>query len=166
MKEIEITKVTVNIGVGESGDKLERAKKLLTKLTGKTPVQTLSRERNPTFNITKGKPIGTKVTLRGPEKIEFLKKALDVKDFKLSPRCFDKNGNFAFGVSEYIDLPGIRYDTTIGMYGFDVAVTLERPGYRIAKRRRAKAKIGNKHRITKDEGMEFAKKELGITVEE
>jgi len=165
MRKIRIAKVTLNVGAGESGDKLEKAQKLLAKLTSRTPVQTLSHERNPTFKITKGKPIGTKVTLRGKPAEEMLRKALEVRDNKLSAKGFDRTGSFSFGIGEYIDLPGVRYDPAIGMYGFDVAVTLERPGRRVARRRRAVAKVGRRQRITTQEAIEWARA-FGIEVEE
>ena len=130
MREIKIEKVTVNIGVGTPGDKLENAKTLLENITSKTPVETLARDRNPVFKLRKGLPIGAKVTLRGEDAKSFLEKALTAKKKVLKSQNFDRNGNFAFGVAEYIDFPGARYDPTIGMVGFDVCVTLKRPGKR------------------------------------
>ncbi|MCX8197157.1 MAG: 50S ribosomal protein L5 [Candidatus Micrarchaeota archaeon] len=165
MKEILIDKVTLNIGVGKGGQELENAKILLERLTGAKAVPTKAKVRNPVFRIKKGDPIGTKTTLRGQKAIEFLKKALKAKSFTLSSRCFDKEGNFSFGIAEYIDFPGAKYDPQIGILGFDVCVTLRRKGFRVAKRKRASSKIGKAHRITKQEGIEFAKKMLGVTVQ-
>lgn len=166
MADIKIAKVTVNIGVGESGERIDKAVALLEKLTGQKPVVTKSKHRIPTWGIRKKQPIGTKVTLRKQKAIDFLKMSLEAKDNQLKPKNFDDNGNFAFGVPEYIDLPGVKYDPDIGLFGFDVCVTVERDGYRIAKRKREKKKIPTKHKITKEEAIEWVKQNFGVTVEE
>jgi large subunit ribosomal protein L5 len=165
MKEAMIDKVTLNIGVGKAGQELENAKALLERLSGAKAVPTHAKVRNPVFRIKKGDIIGTKTTLRGAQATDFLKKALKVKDFALPARSFDKEGNFSFGVPEYIEFPGAKYDPKIGMLGFDVCVTLRRRGFRVARRRRAKAKLGRTHRLTKQDGMEFAKAALSLRVE-
>lgn len=163
-RTIRIAKVTVNIGCGESGEKLERAKKLIEKLSGKKVVVTTTHGRT-TFGMAKGRPIGIKVTLRGKAAAEFLGKALASRDSKVPGKCFDKQGNFAFGVREHIDMPGVRYDPDIGIFGMDVCVTLQRPGFRVSRVRIAHA-IGQNHRITPSEAMEWAKSNLGVQVEE
>jgi large subunit ribosomal protein L5 len=164
MREIGIDKVTLNIGVGKSGQPLENAKALLVKLSGGLkPVATAAKVRNPIFKIKKGDLIGAKVTMRGPKALEFLKNALKVTDNKMSGRAFDKNGNFSLGVKEYIEFPGMKYDPKIGMVGFDVCVTLKRKGgSRVAKRRRGRAIIGKSHRITKEESVAFAQQKLNV----
>ncbi len=165
MREAVVDKVTLNIGVGKAGQELENAKTLLERLSGAKAVPTHAKVRNPVFRIKKGDIIGTKATLRGQPAIDFVKKALKVKAFALPIRSFDKEGNFSFGVPEYIEFPGAKYDPQIGMLGFDVCVTLRRRGFRVGKRRRAKCKIGANHRLTKDDGIEFAKKTFAISVE-
>lgn len=164
MRDIHIEKVTANMGVGEGGEKLQNCSALLSRISGKKAVWTVARVRNPVFKIKKGDPIGTKVTLRKKEAEEFLKKALDAVDKKISSRAFDGYGNFSFGVEEYIDFPGVKYDPKVGIVGFDVCVTLMRGGWRVAKRRRGRGMIGSRHRITREEGMEFAKKVLGVEI--
>jgi len=165
MRDIVIDKVTVNIGVGAPGERLEFAKDLLKRLTGRTPIETQAKRREPVFKLRKGLPIGAKVTLRKAAAKEFLDKALAAKRRMLSPRNFDKTGNFAFGVAEYIDFPGAKYDPAIGMFGFDVAVTLIRRGARVANRKILRSRIGAKHRVGKEEAMEFAKSALNAKVE-
>ena len=162
MRDVLIEKVTVNIGMGKSGEALENARTLIKKLTGKTAVTTYAKVRNPTFKIRKGDPIGAKTTLRKKGAEEFLKKALVAIDANIPRRSFDREGNFAFGIKEYIDFPGAKYDPKIGILGFDVCVTLSRKGARIMERKRAKAKIGRKHRITREEGITFAKEKFGV----
>jgi large subunit ribosomal protein L5 len=160
-----IDKVTVNIGVGSPGERLEAAKELLSRLTGQKPIETLAKKRNPVFKLRKGLPIGAKVTLRGKAAKEFLEKALLAKRKILKEKNFDKTGNFSFGITEYIDFPGAKYDPQIGMFGFDVCVTLKRKGKRVAVRKIARSKIGKSHLIKKEEAIEFAKSNLGVKVE-
>ncbi|MCK4634394.1 MAG: 50S ribosomal protein L5 [Candidatus Aenigmarchaeota archaeon] len=162
MREIGIEKVTINICIGESGEKLERAKKLLESLTGKNAVKTKTKKRS-TFGVQKGRPIGVKVTLRKKNAADFLKKIIDSKERKLNIKCFDGNGNFSIGIHEHIDIPGIRYDPKIGIFGMDVCVTLGRPGFRI-KRRKISKSVGKSHRISKEESMDFVKKKFEIEV--
>ena len=165
MRSVVVDKVTLNIGVGKAGQELENAKELLETLSGAKAVPTHAKIRNPVFRIKKGDIICTKATLRGPSAIEFVKKALKVKQFTLPSRSFDKEGNFSFGVPEYIEFPGAKYDPKIGMLGFDVCVTLRRRGFRVHKRRHARSKIGHKHRLTKDDGIGFATGAFGMKVE-
>ncbi len=164
--KIKIAKVTINIGVGESGERLDKAVQLVEKLTGQKPVKTKSKHRIPTWGIRKKQPIGVKVTLRGQKAMDFLKMALEAKDNVLKADNFDDNGNFAFGIHEYIDLPGIKYDPDIGLFGFDVCVTMEKDGYRIAKRKRQKRKLPQRHKLTKDEAIEWVQENLGVKVVE
>jgi large subunit ribosomal protein L5 len=166
MREVAVDKVTLNIGAGEAGQELENAKILLERLSGKKAIETLARIRNPVFHIKKGDPIGAKTILRGPDAIEFVKKALKTKEYKLSSKNFDKLGNFSFGVKEYIEFPGAKYDPKIGIIGFDVCITLKRKGgWRVARRRHAKSKIALSHRLSKEEGINFAQKILGAKVD-
>jgi large subunit ribosomal protein L5 len=165
MQEILIDKVTVNIGVGSPGERLDFAKELIKRLTARTPVETLAKRREPVFKLRKGLPIGAKVTLRNAVAREFLEKALSARRRTLSSHNFDKTGNFAFGVAEYIDFPGAKYDPAMGMFGFDVAVTLARRGRRVAYRKIMPAVIGAKHRITKEQAMDFARSVLNVKVE-
>jgi large subunit ribosomal protein L5 len=161
MREIKIEKVTVNVGCGGDLDKIERAKKLLELLTGQKPVVTISRKRS-TFGIAKGKPVGVKVTLRKKKAEEFLQKVLEAKKYTIKSSQIS-NGTFSIGVAEYIELPGVKYQHEIGTLGFDVCVTLERPGYRVKRVKVKKAKIGKKHIINKEDVIEWLKKR-GVNV--
>jgi large subunit ribosomal protein L5 len=166
MQQIHIGKVTVNIGEGQVGDDVEKAVQLLEKLTGKAPVRTESRDESKTFGLRSGLNIGAMITLRGEEAREFLEKVLPAADNQLKASSFDGNGNFSFGISEYIDVPGVEYDADIGMKGFEVAVTLERPGYRVRRRDFRPSDIGKEHRVTDEEAKEFVEEELGVEVVE
>ena len=165
MREIRLEKITINIGAGEAGPKLEMAKKLLEKLTQGKVVVTKTHKRT-TFGVGKKRPIGVKITLRGEKAIEFLKNALKANENRLSPAQFDENGNFSIGIKEYIDLPGVKYDPEIGIMGMDVCVTLERPGFRIKKRKVKRKRVGKRHRITKEEAIEWVKKQFEVDVSE
>jgi large subunit ribosomal protein L5 len=163
MRNIRIEKVTLNIGCGSETEKVEKAKALLEFLTGKKVVITKSKTRS-TFGVPKDKPIGAMVTLRGEEAAEFLKRALQGVENKIKASQFDNEGNFSFGVKEYIDMPDVKYQHGIGMFGFDVSVTLDRAGHRIKRRRIQKRSIPTRQKITKDEAAEWLKKNFGVDI--
>lgn len=164
MLKPKIEKVIVNISVGKSGEPLEKASKVLKELTGQTPCKRKAKKTIRDFGIRRGEPIACIATLRKDRAKEFLKKVLNVVDNKLSRNCFDKNGNFSFGIKEHIEIPGIKYDPEIGIFGMDICVSLSRPGWRIKNRRKAKAKIGSKHTLTSEEAMAFVKDALGVEI--
>lgn len=163
MKELMIEKVTLNVGVGEAGDKLEKAKILLGRISGEKVVATVSRKRIPTWGLRLGLPIGVKTTLRGTKASELLKRILEAADKKLGKNQFDDEGNLSFGLKEYIHIPGVRYDPSLGIIGLDICVTLKRKGGFRTKRKAYKpSRIGKSHRITKEEAMEFFRKNFDI----
>ncbi|MGC8581080.1 MAG: 50S ribosomal protein L5 [Thermoplasmata archaeon] len=164
MKEIMLEKVVINIGVGEGGEKLEKASTVLKLLTNRTPTYTKAKVTNRDFGIRKGMNIGCKVTLRHKEAEEFLKKAFWVKNNKLASYSIDPEGNFSMGVSDYTLVPGMKYNPEIGVFGFDVCASLMRRGWRIKYRKRAKHPIGKKHRITVEEAKEFIKKQYNVEI--
>lgn len=163
MREILLEKVVINIGVGESGERLQRAEKMLSALVSQKPATTIAKKTIKNFGIRKKEKIGLKVTLRGEKAMEFLKKALKVKEMKLSRRSINA-GNFSFGIAEHIDLPGVEYDPDIGVFGMDVCVVLKRRGYRVAERRIRNSKVGSSHRITKEDTIRWLES-LGVVVE-
>ena len=164
MKEIRIEKITLNIGVGEAGDKLNKALRLLEKITNAKPVQTITMKRIPAWGVRPKLPIGVKLTLRGKKAEEFLIRLFKAVDNKISSKKIDLSGNLSFGIKEYLDIPGVEYDPSIDVIGLEVAVTLERPGYRIKKRKLQKSKIGSKHLITKEETKEFIQNKYNVNV--
>lgn len=164
MRELRIEKVTLNIGAGKDQAKLEKGFALLNSITGIKPVKTITNKRIPEWGIRPGLPIGCKITLRKKKAEELLNRLFEAKDKVIDKKQFDKEGNLSFGIQEYIDIPGVKYDPKIGIIGLEACVTLERPGFRIKRRHIKTAKIPSKHKITKEEAMEFFKKKFNITI--
>ena len=164
MREIRIEKVTLNIGVGEAGEKLNKAKKILEKITNLKALETITMKRIPSWGIRPKLPIGCKVTLRGKKAEEILARLLKAVDNKLDEKKFDNAGNFSFGIPEYIDIPDVEYDPSIGIIGLEAAITLERPGYRIKRRRIRNKRISFRHLIKKEEAINFIKNKFNIEI--
>ncbi len=166
MRQPKIEKIVVNIGVGEAGDRLAKAQKVLNMLTKQTPLVTHAKVTNRDLGVRQGMPIGCKVTLRGEGAQEFLKRALWVRENRLPSYSFDKEGNLSFGIQDYTDFEGMRYDPEIGIFGMDVSVRIQRPGYRIGKRRIMSRKVPKEHRMTREESIQFMQEQYKIEVVE
>jgi len=164
MLKPRIEKVVVNLNVGKSGEPLEKASKVLKELTNQTPTKKKAKSTIRDFGIRKGEPIACVVTLRKQRAIDFLKKVLPVVDNKISHSSFDRQGNFAFGIKEHIEIAGVKYDPDVGIFGMDICVSMSRPGYRVKNRRKEKARIGSKHVLTPEEAVLFAKQTLGVEI--
>jgi len=164
MRVIRIEKVVVNIGVGQSGEPLERAAKVLEELTQQEPSYRLAKRSIKDWNIRRGEPIGVAVTLRRNKAVWFLLKALATVDFTLREGAFDDWGNVAFGIREHIMIPGTKYDPAVGVWGMNVVTVLARPGLRVMYRRRTRHDVGRKQRVTKAEAMKFFQEVLGVKI--
>ena len=132
MEVPRITKITLNMGVGEAlGDKkiLDNAMNDLQQISGQKPVVTRARKSIAGFKVREGWPIGCKVTLRRERMYEFLDRLINVaiprvRDFRgVSPKSFDGRGNFAMGVNEQIIFPEIDYDKVDTLRGLDITIT-------------------------------------------
>ena len=146
-----IAKIVINIGVGEGGTRLVNAEKVLELLTGEKPQRTYGRIQNRDLKVREGAPIGCKVTMRDQEKINQFLKGCYMGPARNNP-CMEfrpvRKSILSVLAITLISL-GKKYDPDIGIYGMDVNVVIERPGHRVSRRRRAKAKVGTGHRVTK-----------------
>ena len=129
MQKPRATKVTVNIGVGEAGQRLQLAEQVLQILTGLKPVRTISTQTNRDLGTREGAPIGCKVTLRGDRMYDFLQRLLGIaipreRDFRgLDVSSFDGRGNYSIGIKEHIIFPEIDYDKVDKIRGMDISIT-------------------------------------------
>ncbi|MCX8146982.1 MAG: 50S ribosomal protein L5 [Candidatus Woesearchaeota archaeon] len=166
MKQIRVEKLTLNIGAGTDQNTLAKAMKLIKNITGIEPVKTFAKKRIPAWGLRPGLPIGCKITLRGKKASEMIPRLLDAKSYTLTKDNFDENGSVSFGIKEYIDIKDAKYDPAVGIMGLQVCITLERPGFRVKRRRIKRTDIPKKHRITKEEAIEFMKSKFNVKIEE
>ena len=165
MKELVLDKVVLNIGVGQAGDRLNKAVRVLEMLTKHKPVLTVSKKTVRDFNIRKGLQIGAKVTLRGEDAADFLKRALYARDYKVQHYSFDRQGNAYFGIPDYTDFEGMKYDPDIGIFGLDVArVMKRRGGYRLRRRKIGAKKLPTAIRVPREESMKFLSEAFKVEV--
>ncbi len=165
MREIQIEKLTLNIGAGRDQDKLEKGVKLIEYLTGMPPVKTKTGKRIPGWGLRPGLPIGCKLTIRDSnKKNDLIKRFIEAKDGSLKQSQFDENGNISFGIHEYINIPGTKYNPEIGIMGFQISITLTKPGRRITRRKVMSKNLPQKQKVTKQEALEFMKKEFNVEI--
>jgi len=166
MQQLRIEKVTLNIGAGKDQNKLEKGVTLIKAITGIEPMKTITQARIPGWGLRPGLPIGCKLTLRKQAAIELLKRLLAAKENMLKPTQFDDFGNISFGIPEYIDIPGVEYNPKLGIMGLQVCVSIEKPGYRIKRRKLKQKKLPRKHAVSRDEAIDFMKSNFNINVGE
>jgi large subunit ribosomal protein L5 len=164
MRRLKLEKVVVNIGVGKSGEPLQKASMVLEELFGQKPSVRRAKKTIKDFGIKRSEPIGVVVTLRGQKAVEALKRLLQAKGNTIPASSFDEHGSVSFGIKEHIDIPSVKYKPELGIFGMDVSVFITRPGYRVMYRRRARSKVGRAHRVKKEEAIEFMKTNFGVEV--
>ena len=164
MKKPYLEKIVLNIGVGAGGEELERAVTVLETISTKQAIKTMSKLNIKEFNLRKGRPIGTKVTIRGKDAEKLLKRLLIVNNNKMLRKSFDNYGNFGFGITEHISIPGIEYDADIGIWGLDVSGRIVRPGMRVKYRRVRRSKISKHHYVSRSEAQHFLEKNFDVQV--
>ncbi len=166
MQEIHLDKLVLNVGIGSSEEKLDNAKALLKKLTGKESYYTVAKKRFPEFGIRKGQIIGAVVTLRNKAAADFLKNAIDANNNVVFKNSI-ANNSVNFGVKEYIYFSGVKYDPKIGMLGLNVNASFSRKGVRVEKRKRKSSKVATKHRLIRREELQtYIEKNFGAKVTE
>ncbi len=163
MREPYIAKVVVDMCTG-GGEALTKAATILESLSGQTPTQSRARQTVRDFGIRRREPIAVRVTLRQKKAHEFLVKALEAKENILLIKNWDLDGNFAFGIAEHINIPDVKYDPQLGIQGMNITVCVERPGFRVKRRKRKRTKVPYRHRLTPDESMVFVKNKFGIEI--
>ena len=138
----KVTKVVINMGVGEAAnDKkhLESALENLTVISGQRPIVTKARQSVASFKIREGWPLGCKVTLRGNKMYDFIERLIKIaipreRDFRgLNPKSFDQQGNYSFGIKEQIIFPEINYDNIDNIRGMDVCINISAKSQEHAK---------------------------------
>ena len=164
MRDLHVEKVVVNIGVGEAGERLVKAEKVLEMVTGQKPVETISKTVNRDLGIRQGMPLGC--TLRGDVAEDFVRKALVIREMRVPVYSFDPEGNMSFGISDYTDFEGMKYDPEIGIFGMDISVVLRRPGNRITQRALLRRRVPKSHRVCRDEAIQFMKDKFEVEVVE
>jgi large subunit ribosomal protein L5 len=164
MQDLRIEKVIVHMGVGESGEKLSRAEDVLSKITAQKPVKAMAKKTQPAFGTRKGSPIGCKVTLRGDAAESFFETSLGIVERQLGASQFDSQGNFSFGIEEHTDFPGMSYDPSVGIFGMDVNVVLEKRGARISRRKAVQRKLPRKQRVKREEAVRFLQERYRVEV--
>ncbi len=166
MKKPYLEKLVLNIGVGIGGQELEKAVTVLETIAGQKAIKTLSKTNVKEFNLRKGRAIGTKITIRAQNAEKLLKKLLIVNNNKILRKSFDNYGNFGFGITEHISIPGIEYDNTIGIWGLDCVGRVVRPGMRVKFRRKARTKVPKHHYVSREETQYFLKQKFGVEIVE
>jgi large subunit ribosomal protein L5 len=164
LRKPRLSALIINSCVGESGPRFEKAKDVLRTITNRQPVEKYAKQTVRGFNIRKGEPIAAVVTIRGEEAKTMLKRLLYALDYEIKGASFDQQGNFAFGITEHVDIENAPFDPMLGTIGFNVIVKIERAGYRLKYRQQKRQKIPKRHLVTPSESMEYLRTEFGLKI--
>jgi len=152
MREIKIERIILSCSGVK--DELEKSFKLLQKISGKKPSKRKTNKRIPSFDIRPKMEVGCMVTLRGIESIKLLGRLLSAIENKLRVKQIADN-HFSFGIEEYIEIPGEKYDRDIGMTGLKVTVVFTRKGKRTSRKKIKRGKIPKRQNVAKEEIIKF-----------
>jgi len=161
MRKIRLEKIILSCG--GSGEKLEKAVKLLTVLTKRKVAEIESSKRIPSFGVRPGLKTGALVTIRDEEKEAMLKRLFAAVNSKIKKKQI-QNNHFSFGIEEYLEIPDMEYQRDIGILGLNVTAVFSRAGKRINLKKKRKSKTPTKQDVTIEEIVEYLTK-LGITIE-
>lgn len=148
MQEFKLEKVVLNIG--GTAEKLEKGFILLGKISNKKPIYVKATKRIPTWNVRPGLEVGTKVTLRGKDADDMLRKLLPAIDNTLKSKQI-QNNFFSFGIHEYIEIPGIEYIREVGIMGFEITAVFSKPGKHSETKKVKRGKRPKRIVVTKEE---------------
>jgi len=164
MRDIILEKVVINIGTGNDTNAQSNAKKLLTSLTGKKSTNTVSKRRIPAFKITTGTHIGAFITIRGKPAKSLSERLFKTVDNQIQIKAISGN-TVNFGIKEYIDIPDLKYDPTVGVIGMNVNISFKRKGMRVQTRKRACSKVKKRHRlINREDIITHLKEKEGVKI--
>jgi len=152
MRKVKIEKIILSAGA--TGDDLAKAKKLLEMVSSKKAQILTSTKRIPEFDVRPGLEVGTRVTLRGKEAIDILKRLLSAISNEIKIKQVSDN-HFSFGIKEYIEIPGMEFQRDIGIMGLDVTVVFKRTGRRVKLRKVKTGKIPKRQVISQEEIIKF-----------
>ncbi len=152
MRSVFIEKVIVSAGA--TAENLVKAKKLLELVTGKKAQIITTSKRIPDFNVSPGLEVGTRVTIRGKDALDLLRRLLGAIENKMSKKQVADN-HVSFGIEEYIEIPGIEYQRDIGIRGFNTTIVFVRSGLRVKRKKIKKGSVPHKQYVRKEEIIKF-----------
>ncbi len=152
MRQARIEKVILSCGA--TGDNLTKAKKLLDMISQRKSQVIASQKRIPDFGVRPGLEVGTRVTLRGKDAVNLLRRLLGAVDNTVKNKQISEN-HFSFGIHEYIEIPGTEYQRDIGIRGLNVTIVFSRKGTRVANKKAKSAKLPRKQNVTKEEIIKY-----------
>ena len=161
MRAVRIEKVVLSAGA--TADSLEKARKLLDRISGMKAQIIASKKRIPAFAVNPGLEVGTRVTLRGEKAVELLRRLLGAVDNKIDESQIEEN-HFSFGIKEYIEIPGMEYQRDIGTRGFNATVVFARRGLRVKYKKIKSGKIPKKQYVTKEEIINFMEENFNTQI--
>jgi large subunit ribosomal protein L5 len=163
MRTIKMEKIILSAGA--VGDELEKAYKLLGRISGKKVIKTISTKRIPTWGVRPKLEVGCKVTVRGADAEKLLKRLLAAIDNTIKFKQIADN-HFSFGIKEYIEIPDMEYQRDIGVMGFNTTVDFARPGFSVKRRRMKQSTLPKRQNIKPEEIKEFMESKYGVVVRE
>jgi large subunit ribosomal protein L5 len=151
-RQIKIEKILLSAGAVDK--ELEKSKKLLELISKRKAQLIASSKRIPDFGVRPGLEVGARITIRGKEGTELLRRLLGAIDNILRKKQISTN-HFSFGIHEYIDIPGMEYQRDIGIKGFNVSVVFIRQGVRVTRKKIKSGRLPKKQQISKEEIIKF-----------